>query len=148
MSAKEEAMTVRIPKSRRAQGACSREDPQPKLPPETTRIFDSLYPGWLRMNSGFSEPSALYRRAAKREIPRPVRLMVLTNAKKECETLNSPSDLLERGGTYLRKRAGMMRSVSMLARSRGAAIPLTISNLGIPAEAELTGADFSGAAAD
>lgn len=41
MSAKEEAITVRIPKSRRAQGACSREEPQPKLPPATTRILES-----------------------------------------------------------------------------------------------------------
>ena len=35
MSAKEGAMTQRMPKSSSAQGACSREEPQPKFSPAT-----------------------------------------------------------------------------------------------------------------
>ena len=35
MSAKEVEITQRTPKSIRAQGACSREEPQPKLSPAT-----------------------------------------------------------------------------------------------------------------
>jgi len=38
MSAKLVEITQRIPKSVSAQGACSRDEPQPKLSP-TTRIF-------------------------------------------------------------------------------------------------------------
>lgn len=84
MSAKDEAMTVRMPKSRSAQGACSRLEPQPKLPPLTTRISALRYAGWLRTNSGFSSPVLeSYRRAEKREIPRPVRLTEGKEARQQ-----------------------------------------------------------------
>jgi len=58
MSAKLGAMTQRMPKSRSAQGACSRDEPQPKLSP-ATRIWALRQAGWFKVKSGFSEPSSL-----------------------------------------------------------------------------------------
>ena len=40
-----------------AHGACSREEPQPKLSP-ASRICAPCALGWLRTKSGFGEPSA------------------------------------------------------------------------------------------
>src|SRR5271165_5965470 len=54
MSAKEVLMTARNPYWSSAQGACSRELPQPKLSP-ASRICDLLAPGWLRMKSFFGD---------------------------------------------------------------------------------------------
>ena len=58
MSAKEVEMTQRMPMSLMAQGACSREEPQPKLSP-ATRIFESRHPGLFSTKSSRSEPSSL-----------------------------------------------------------------------------------------
>ena len=41
----------------RAQGACSREEPQPKLSPATS-TWAPAAPGWLRTKSAFGVPSA------------------------------------------------------------------------------------------
>jgi hypothetical protein len=57
MSANEVLMTARKPKPISAHGACSRELPQPKLSPGDQIVPPSAR-GWLRMNSGFGEPSA------------------------------------------------------------------------------------------
>ena len=58
MSAKDVETTTLIPKSDKAQGACSREEPHPKLSP-ATKILDSLYAGLFKTKSSTSDPSAL-----------------------------------------------------------------------------------------
>ena len=45
MSAKEVEMTQRMPKSLIAHGACSREEPQPKLSPATRIFAVAVLPG-------------------------------------------------------------------------------------------------------
>mmetsp|Transcript_16435 Transcript_16435/g.48150 ORF Transcript_16435/g.48150 Transcript_16435/m.48150 type:complete len:220 (+) Transcript_16435:462-1121(+) len=98
MSAKLGAMMQRMPKSPMDQGACSRDDPQPKFSP-ATRTLALRYGSWFSTKSGFSvTPSSSYRSSKKAATPSPVRLMVFRNC------------------------FGMMQSVSMLALRRGAAI--------------------------
>ena len=48
-----------MPKSMSAHGACSLEEPQPKLSP-AIRILAFLYSGLLNTKSGFGESSASY----------------------------------------------------------------------------------------
>ena len=60
MSAKLVEITQRIPKSRSAHGACSRDEPQPKLFP-ATRIWQAENCGSFRTKSVLSEPSSLKR---------------------------------------------------------------------------------------
>src|ERR1700722_11476808 len=64
MSANEVLITARNPYCVSAQGACSRELPQPKLSPasKTLQAFDS---GLFKMKSGFGLPSASYRQSLK-----------------------------------------------------------------------------------
>ena len=57
ISAKEVDTTTLIPKSDKAQGACSREDPQPKLSPQLRCWL--LYADLLSTKSPTSEPSEL-----------------------------------------------------------------------------------------
>ncbi len=57
MSAKSGAMTQRMPKSSSAQGACSREEPQPKFSC-ASRISARRYGSWFSTKSGSSDPSA------------------------------------------------------------------------------------------
>ena len=95
MSAKEVEITARKPASTRAQGACSREDPQPKLAPATSTCAP-LASGRFRRKSGFGEPSSWYRQSLKSFRPRPSLVVIL------------------------RKRAGIIWSVSMLVRGRTA----------------------------
>ena len=103
MSAKSGAITQRMPKSSSAQGACSRELPQPKFSC-AIRISARRYGSWLSTKSGFSEPSARKRSVSNRCLPSPVRLMIF------------------------RKRAGMILSVSTLASGSGAATPVSVVN--------------------
>ena len=56
ISAKDVLMTARIPQPVNAQGACSRDEPQPKLSP-ATRICAPWYSGLLRGKSGLGPPS-------------------------------------------------------------------------------------------
>src|SRR5216683_1282383 len=56
MSAIDELTTARKPKSCSAQGACSREEPQPKLAPATSTCAPAAC-GWLRGKSGRGRPS-------------------------------------------------------------------------------------------
>src|SRR3569833_535268 len=116
MSAKEGAMMHLMPKSSRAQGACSRDEPQPKLGPVHTRTLARRYGSWFSTKSGLSLPSSLYRQSLNRAEPKPVRLIVLRNC------------------------LGMMASVSTLVRSMGATMPLRTVNLAKP-EAPWPGAD-------
>ena len=90
-----------MPKSSSAQGACSRDEPQPKFSP-ATRMLAPRYLGWFSTNSGFSDPFSLLRSESKRCTPRPLRLMVL------------------------RKREGMILSVSTLAMFSGAATAVRV----------------------
>ncbi len=99
-------MTQRIPKSSSAHGACSRDEPQPKLW-AATKICAPLYAGLLSTKSGFSEPSSLYRRSLKRFLPKPVFFIVFKN------------------------RAGIIRSVSQLTISMGAATAVKVLNFSI-----------------
>ena len=62
MSAKLGEITQRMPKSISAQGACSREEPQPKLSP-ATRIVAPLYSGRFSTKSGCSLPSSSKRKS-------------------------------------------------------------------------------------
>ena len=56
MSAKSGAMMQRMPKSSSAQGACSREEPQPKF--SCAMMICALrYGSWFSTKSGFSVPS-------------------------------------------------------------------------------------------
>mmetsp|Transcript_1696 Transcript_1696/g.4479 ORF Transcript_1696/g.4479 Transcript_1696/m.4479 type:complete len:431 (+) Transcript_1696:272-1564(+) len=100
MSAKLGAITQRIPKSSRAQGACSRLEPQPKLS-RATRMEAERKAGWLRTKEGISAPSEVKRISSKRFLPRPVRLIVLRNC------------------------LGMSMSVSTFAMGSGATTPST-----------------------
>src|SRR5205807_10236277 len=76
MSPNEVEITQVMPKSLSAHGACSREEPQPKLSP-ATRILALRYADLLSTKSGFSLPSSRYRFSANRPLPSPVRLIVL-----------------------------------------------------------------------
>ena len=58
MSANDVLTTARNPKPVSAHGACSRDEPQPKLSP-ASRICAPCAPGVFRTKSGFGEPSAL-----------------------------------------------------------------------------------------
>src|SRR6218665_926847 len=70
MSANEVAMMLRMPKSYSAQGACSREEPQPKFSSATINL--ALRQGsWFKMKSGFSEPSSRMRYSRKSPQLRP-----------------------------------------------------------------------------
>src|SRR6185295_10958120 len=99
MLAKSGAMMHRMPKSRNAHGACSRELPQPKFGPPI-RICAPRNALRLRTNPGSSAPSARYRQSLKRPLPRPVRVSVMSH------------------------RIGMIASVFTLARKSGAATAL------------------------
>ena len=57
MSPNEVEITQRMPKSISAQGACSRDEPQPKLS-SATMILELRYAGLLSTKSGFSLPSS------------------------------------------------------------------------------------------
>mmetsp|Transcript_63643 Transcript_63643/g.164251 ORF Transcript_63643/g.164251 Transcript_63643/m.164251 type:complete len:204 (+) Transcript_63643:518-1129(+) len=107
MSAKLVEIKHRMPKSLIAHGACSREEPQPKLSPQTM-ILAWRYASRFSTNSGSSEPSILYRIGKKALLPRPVRLIVLRNC------------------------FGMIMSVSTFCMSKGATVPLSVVNLGMP----------------
>src|SRR5262245_25081507 len=98
MSAKDGAITQRMPKSSSAQGACSRDEPQPKFAP-ATRIFAFLYAGLFSTKSGFCEPSGFVRCSKNSAEPSPVRLIVFRNC------------------------LGMIMSVSTLTIGSGAATP-------------------------
>src|SRR2546430_1644054 len=102
MSPRLGAITGRIPYASSTQTAISRDEPQPKFS-ATTRILAPRYGAWFRTNSGFSEPSALKRTSRKRKPAYP----------------GAPLG-------FTRKRAGMMRSVSMLGRSSGAATAVSL----------------------
>ena len=78
MSAKLGAMIARNPISFNAHGACSRDEPEPKLRP-ATRTVAPLYRGSFKMNSGFGTPSSKYRQSKKANSPKPVRSMRLRN---------------------------------------------------------------------
>mmetsp|Transcript_464 Transcript_464/g.1511 ORF Transcript_464/g.1511 Transcript_464/m.1511 type:complete len:301 (-) Transcript_464:1415-2317(-) len=101
-------ITHRMPRSRSAHGACSRDDPQPKLSPVTRTLVAPLKGAWLRMNAGSSDPSARYRTSKKAPVPRPDRLTVFRNC------------------------FGMILSVSTFSRSSGHATPSSTVNLGMP----------------
>ena len=58
MSAKLVEITQRMPKSSSAQGACSRDEPQPKLSP-ATMISALRQAGWFSTKSGISCPSGV-----------------------------------------------------------------------------------------
>mmetsp|Transcript_8807 Transcript_8807/g.18274 ORF Transcript_8807/g.18274 Transcript_8807/m.18274 type:complete len:416 (+) Transcript_8807:433-1680(+) len=119
MSAKEGAMMQRMPKSFSAHGACSREDPHPKLSP-ATRTEVERYWGLLSTKSGFSSPSGVYRISLKSATPSPVRLIVF------------------------RYCFGMIMSVSMFIRSSAAAVPVSVVKGVMPPVA--AGAAAAGAA--
>mmetsp|Transcript_64449 Transcript_64449/g.153820 ORF Transcript_64449/g.153820 Transcript_64449/m.153820 type:complete len:207 (-) Transcript_64449:1466-2086(-) len=117
MSAKLVEIRHRMPWSNNAQGACSRDEPQPKLSPQT-RMLDLRYGCRFRTNSGSSVvPSGLYRISKKALLPKPVRLIVLRNC------------------------LGMIMSVSTFCMSRGAGTPFNVVNFGIPAEEDAS--DFA-----
>ena len=78
MSAKLGAIIALNPISFRAQGACSRDDPDPKLRPATS-IDASAYLGSFRTNSGFGTPSSRYRQSKKANSPKPVRSIRFKN---------------------------------------------------------------------
>src|SRR4051812_12762600 len=109
MSAKDGAITQRIPKSRSAQGACSLLEPQPKFAPPT-RIFASLYAGLFTTKSGFSDPSGRVRISKNSAEPKPVRLVVLRNC------------------------LGIIMSVSTLTIGSGAATPESVVKGSMAAE--------------
>ena len=104
MSPKLGAMTERMPKSSSAQGACSRDDPQPKFSP-ATRMTEWRQAGLLSTKSGFSEPSSFKRMSRNRPRASPVRSTVLRNC------------------------LGMIMSVSTLIMGKGAATPVRVVNL-------------------
>src|SRR5213080_1718309 len=108
MSPNEVEITQVMPKSLSAHGACSREEPQPKLSP-ATRILALRYADLLSTKSGFSLPSSRYRFSAKRPLPSPVRLIVL------------------------RYCLGMIMSVSTLIIFSGAATPSNLVNFSMGA---------------
>src|SRR2546423_8663969 len=72
MSPKLGAITAAKPESRRAQVACSREDPHPKLAPATSTEAPA--------NSGrFSSKSGAWRQSKNRNGPYPVRSILFRN---------------------------------------------------------------------
>mmetsp|Transcript_24501 Transcript_24501/g.39256 ORF Transcript_24501/g.39256 Transcript_24501/m.39256 type:complete len:219 (+) Transcript_24501:564-1220(+) len=109
MSAKLGAMMHRIPKSFRAHGACSRDDPQPKFSKAMSTLADR-YGSLFSTKSVFSvTPSSSYLSSKKAATPSPVRLIVFKNC------------------------FGMMQSVSTFAFRRGAVTTLSkVINLGMP----------------
>mmetsp|Transcript_2513 Transcript_2513/g.4267 ORF Transcript_2513/g.4267 Transcript_2513/m.4267 type:complete len:224 (+) Transcript_2513:159-830(+) len=106
MSAKDVDTITLMPKSSSAQGACSREEPQPKLSP-AIRICALRYCGLFSTKSGISVPSRLNRISSNRLAPKPVRAMDFKN-------------------TF-----GMIMSVSIFTSGIGAAIPEKVSNFSI-----------------
>mmetsp|Transcript_13122 Transcript_13122/g.29941 ORF Transcript_13122/g.29941 Transcript_13122/m.29941 type:complete len:206 (-) Transcript_13122:786-1403(-) len=127
ISANDELMMHRIPIPLMDQGACSRDDPHPKLSPATmifvptpSRPSRSRYSGRFSTKSSTSTatPSGapawatstgfLYRSSANAAKPRPVRLIVL------------------------RYSLGMIMSVSTFWMSSGAATPFRFVKTGIP----------------
>ena len=58
----------RMPKSCNAQGACSREEPQPKLRP-ATKMLGFWYLGSLKTKSGLRLPSSLNRQLENKNRP-------------------------------------------------------------------------------
>src|SRR5579859_371961 len=112
MSPKLGAMTVRKPYCCSAQGACSRDEPEPKLRPEISTLAPA-YRGWFSTKSGFGEPSGSTRQSKKRPFSKPVRAMLLRNC------------------------LGMIWSVSTSTRSSGEARPVwrvkgSISSVEVP----------------
>src|SRR5579859_5741535 len=101
MSPKLGAMTVRKPYCCSAQGACSRDEPEPKLRPEISTLAPA-YRGWFSTKSGFGEPSGSTRQSKKRPFSKPVRAMLLRNC------------------------LGMIWSVSTSTRSSGATRPVCL----------------------
>ena len=106
MSAKLGAIMHLSPKSSKAHGACSREDPHPKLAP-VTKTLAWRHGSLFNTNSGFSL-SPLYRNSKNAAAPNPVRLIVFKNC------------------------FGIILSVSMLVIGSGAAIPVNIVKGSIP----------------
>mmetsp|Transcript_48880 Transcript_48880/g.127649 ORF Transcript_48880/g.127649 Transcript_48880/m.127649 type:complete len:380 (+) Transcript_48880:253-1392(+) len=125
MSANDDEMMARIPIPEMDHGACSRDEPHPKLSP-ATRIFvptpsrpeRSRYSGRLRTKSATSlatlspdcatSTGLVYRSSANAAKPRPVRLIVF------------------------RYSLGMIMSVSTFWMSSGAATPFRFVNFGMP----------------
>src|SRR5262245_31949723 len=71
MSAKEVERIARTPQDASAQGACSRDEPAPKLSP-TSRIWRPAISGRSSTNGGsLSEPSSSNRQSRKRASARP-----------------------------------------------------------------------------
>src|ERR1700682_5719097 len=99
MSPKLGAMTVRNPYCCSAHGACSRDEPEPKLRPEIKTLAPAYW-GLLSTKSGFGEPSDSTRESKKRPFSKPVRAMLLRNC------------------------LGMIWSVSTSTRSSGATRPV------------------------
>src|SRR5215212_3479763 len=95
MSAQLVVMTAWIPHATSAHGACSRDDPQPKLTP-ASRILRPYIWGLSRTNVGsFRPPSASYRQSRKSASARPSLSVTFRN------------------------RAGTIWSVSMFSTGRG-----------------------------
>ena len=64
-------MMARTPHADSAHGACSRDDPAPKLSP-TSRILRPAISGWSRMNGGsLSVPSSSNRQSRNSASARP-----------------------------------------------------------------------------
>ena len=78
LSSKLGAMTQVMPWSSSAQGACSREEPQPKFSP-AIRMLAFAYSGLLSTKSGFGAPSASVFSSWNRPVERPVRVVVFRN---------------------------------------------------------------------
>jgi hypothetical protein len=76
MSAKLGATMAVKPASSSAHGACSREDPHPKLRPASSTFAPACW-GWFMGNSGLGVPSSSYRHSANANGPKPVRSMRL-----------------------------------------------------------------------
>ncbi len=95
-------MIASNPQSSRLHGACSREDPEPKLGPVTSTEAEA-YSGLFRTKVGSRFPSAVRRQSQNRNSPYPVRSIRLRNC------------------------LGMIWSVSMFARGKGAMVPDTRS---------------------
>src|SRR5216684_3845649 len=106
MSPKLGAMTARKPACCRAHGACSRDEPEPKLRPET-RMLAPWYWGLFSTKSGLGEPSGSVRQSKNRPASKPVRAMLLRNC------------------------LGMIWSVSTSTRSSGATRPVWRVNASI-----------------
>src|SRR5262252_1936844 len=92
-------MTARKPNCCKAHGACSREDPEPKLRP-LTRTLAAWCSGLFSTKSGFGDPSGRNRQSKNRPASKPVRAMLLRNC------------------------LGMIWSVSTSTRSSGATRPV------------------------